>query len=139
VSSVTDHLRRIGLLSGCSDSDLALLGRAADEVSLQSGSELTRQGDIGREAFVLLAGRAEVVRDGTTVAHLGPGDVIGELSLLDGGPRSATVVAQTDVDVLVLSRPAFAAVLDEIPTLAHRLLVALARRLRAAEDDPPGG
>lgn len=134
VATITDHLQRIGIFTGCSSSDLALLARAADELSLPSGTELTRQGDIGREAFVLLTGRAEVRRDGTTVAQLGPGDVVGELSLLDGGPRSATVVAGTDLDVLVLSRPAFHAVLDEIPTLAHRLLVTLARRLRAAED-----
>ena len=134
VTQLTDHLVRIPLFAGCSARDLGHLARAADEVTLAQGTTLTRQGEIGREAFVLLDGRAEVQRDGTVVAELGPGAVIGELALLDGGPRTATVVASTDVDLLVLTRPAFNAVLDEIPTLAHQLLVALAHRLRAAED-----
>jgi CRP-like cAMP-binding protein len=134
VSQLTDHLLRIPLFSGCSPKDLARLARATDEVRLEAGTSLTRQGDVGREAFVLLDGEAEVQRDGATVARVGPGSVIGELALLDGGPRSATVVATTPVEVLVLTRPAFNGVLDEIPTLAHRLLVALARRLREAED-----
>lgn len=134
MSQLTDHLARIPLLAGCSSRDLELLGRAADQITLRGGSTLTRQGDIGREAFVLLDGTVEVHRDDRPVAELGPGAVIGELALLDGGPRTATAVATTDVTVLVLTRPAFNAVLDEIPTLAHRLLVTLARRLRDAEE-----
>ena len=134
MSQLTDHLLRVPLFSGCSPKDLERLARATDEVRLDAGTTMTRQGDIGREAFVLLEGEAEVQRDGTTVARVGPGSVIGELALLDGGPRSATVVATTPVEVLVLTRPAFNAVLDEIPTLAHRLLVTLAHRLRVAED-----
>lgn len=134
MTQLSDHLARIPLFAGCSSRDLGHLARAADEVTLEQGAVLTRQGEIGREAFVLLDGRAEVQRDGSVVAELGPGAVIGELALLDGGPRTATVVASTDVDLLVLTRPAFNAVLDEIPTLAHQLLVALAHRLRAAED-----
>ncbi len=132
---MTDHLSRIGLLSGCSERDLERLARATDEVRLPTGAVLTRQGDIGREAFVIVDGTAEVERDGAVVARLGPGDVVGELALLDGGPRSATVTATSDLDALVLTRPAFHAVLDEIPTLAHRLLVTLARRLRDAGAD----
>lgn len=134
MSQLTEHLSRIPLLSGCSARDLDHLARSTDEVRVPRGSLLTRQGDIGREAFVILAGTATVERDGTAIAEL----VVGELALLDGGTRSATVVATTDVDALVLTRPAFTAALDEIPTLAHRLLVTLARRLRAAED-PTGG
>lgn len=133
VAQISDHLLRIPLFAGCSTRDLDRLARATDEVTLSAGTTLTRQGDIGREAFVVLSGTAEVRRDGATVAELGPGSVIGELALLDGGPRTATVVATTDVEVIVLSRPAFNAVLDEIPTLAHQLLVTLAHRLRAAD------
>jgi CRP/FNR family transcriptional regulator, cyclic AMP receptor protein len=134
MSQLTDHLGEIPLFAGCSPKDLQRLARAADELSLPAGTVLTTQGDVGREAFVLLEGTAEVVRDGGAVAELGPGDHVGELSLLDGGPRTATVTATTDVDLLVLSVPAFNGVLDEIPTLAHKLAVSLARRLRAAED-----
>jgi len=134
VSSPSDQLSRIPLFAGCSDRDLEHLAHAADRIRLPEGTLLTRQGDIGREAFVILAGSAAVDRDGERVAEIGPGDVVGELALLDGGPRSATVTATSDIEALVLTRPAFTAVLDEIPTLAHRLLVTLARRLRTAED-----
>ena len=134
MSRLTDHLAEISLFSGCSAKDLQRLARAADEISVAAGTTLTTQGEVGREAFVLLDGTAEVVRDGQLVATLGPGDHVGELSLLDGGPRTATVTATTDVELLVLGRPAFNGVLDEIPTLAHKLAVSLARRLRAAED-----
>ena len=72
-------------------------------------------------------------KDGVEVATLGKGAHVGELSLLDGGPRSATVRADTDMEVLVLSKPAFNAALDEIPGLAHKLLVSLAERLRESE------
>lgn len=134
MSSPSDQLSRIPLFAGCSDRDLEHLARAADRVRLPEGTRLTRQGDIGREAFVILSGSADVDRDGERVAEIGPGDVVGELALLDGGPRSATVTATSDIETLVLTRPAFTAVLDEIPMLAHRLLVTLARRLRTAED-----
>ncbi len=134
MSRLTDHLADISLFAGCSEQDLKRLVRASDEVSVSTGTTLTTQGEVGREAFVLLSGTADVVRDGAVVASLGPGDHVGELSLLDGGPRTATVTATSDVDLLVLSVPAFNGVLDEIPTLAHRLAVSLARRLRAAED-----
>lgn len=134
MSSPSDQLSRIPLFAGCSDRDLEHLAHAADRIRLPEGTLLTRQGDIGREAFVILAGSAAVDRDGERVAEIGPGDVVGELALLDGGPRSATVTATSDIEALVLTRPAFTAVLDEIPTLAHRLLVTLARRLRTAED-----
>ena len=133
MSRLSDHLSEIPLFSGCSQKDLQHLVRAADEVTIGAGTVLTREGDVGREVFIILGGAAEVVRDEQVVASLGPGDHVGELSLLDGGPRTATVTASTDVDLLVLSRPAFNGVLDEIPTLAHKLLVSLARRLRAAE------
>ena len=92
------------------------------------------EGELGREAFVLLSGGAEVRRDGEVVAELGPGDWVGELALLDGGPRTATVTTTAPSDLLVLTRGAFNGVLDEVPTIAHKLLVTLARRLRAAED-----
>lgn len=134
MSSPSDQLSRIPLFAGCSDRDLENLAHAADRIRLPEGTLLTRQGDIGREAFVILTGSAAVDRDGERVAEIGPGDVVGELALLDGGPRSATVTATSDIEALVLTRPAFTAVLDEIPTLAHRLLVTLARRLRTAED-----
>ena len=128
-----EHLSALPLFSSCSKSDLQLLARAADELTVAEGTELTRQGGVGREAFVIIDGAAVVTKVGEPAAELGPGDHFGELALLDGGPRTATVTTTTDTTVLVLSKPAFNAVLDEIPTLAHKLLVATAKRLRQSE------
>jgi len=129
-----DHLAQVPLFSGCSQRDLQHLARVVDEVQLPHGTVLTHEGDVGREAFVFVHGTAEVTRDGVTVAEIGPGDVVGEMSLLDGGPRSATVTATSDIEALVLTRPAFDTVLAEVPAFAHRLLVSLAHRLRSVEE-----
>jgi CRP-like cAMP-binding protein len=128
-----EQLAGLPLFSACSGRDLQRLARAADELKVAAGTELTTQGAVGREAFVVIDGTAEVSKDGVAAAELGPGDHFGELALLDGGPRTATVTATSDMTVLVLSKPAFNAVLDEIPTLAHKLLVSTARRLRESE------
>lgn len=134
MGSALEQLAAVPLLSGCSRADLRRIERASDQVQVESGRVLCTEGELGREAFVLLSGGAEVRRDGEVVAELGPGDWVGELALLDGGPRTATVTTTAPSDLLVLTRGAFNGVLDEVPTIAHKLLVTLARRLRAAED-----
>lgn len=106
------------------------MARASDEVTLPAGRNLCEQGSIGREAFVIVGGSAEVRRNGRRVATLGPGDCFGELALLDHGPRTATVTAVTDIDVLVLGAREFAGILDEVPPIAHKLLKSLASRIR---------
>jgi len=133
MSRFAEQLSGLPLFSACSGRDLQRLARAADELQVTAGTELTTEGVVGREAFVILDGTAVVIKEGQTAAELGPGDYFGELALLDGGPRTATVTASTDMTVLVLSKPAFNAVLDEIPTLAHKLLISTARRLRESE------
>lgn len=133
MSRYADHLAGVPLFSACSRRDLQRLGRSSDELTVEPGHVLTEQGALGREAFVILAGTATVTKDGVDQAQLGPGDHFGELALLDGGLRTATVTADTEVTLLVLTKPAFNGVLDEIPTLAHKLLVSLARRLRESE------
>lgn len=106
------------------------MAKASDEVHLPAGRHLCEQGTIGREAFVIVGGKAEVRRNGRKVATLGPGDCVGELALLDHGPRTATVTAVEDIDVLVLGAREFAGILDEVPPIAHKLLKALAARIR---------
>jgi CRP-like cAMP-binding protein len=133
MSAFADQLAGLPLFSACSREDLQLLARAADEVGVAAGTVLTAEGTVGREAFVIVEGTAEVRKGDAVQAVLGPGDHFGELALLDGGPRTATVVAVDDMTLLVLTKPAFNAVLDEIPTLAHKLLVSLAHRLRESE------
>ena len=133
MSRLADQLATLPLFSACSKRDLQRLAKATDEMTVPAGTELTTQGGVGREAFIVVSGTASVTRDGVLLAEVGPGAHIGELALLDGGPRSATVTATSDMSLLVMSKPAFNAVLDEIPTLAHKLLVSLARRLRESE------
>lgn len=133
MSKFADEIAGVPLFSACSKRDLQRLARATDELEVPAGTELTVEGSIGREAFVIVSGTAAVSKDGAQVAVLGKGDHFGELALLDGGPRTATVTAIDDMVVLVLSKPAFNGVLDEIPTLAHKLLVSLAHRLRESE------
>ncbi len=125
-----DHLASVPLFSACSKKELQAVARASDEVSLPAGRNLCEQGSIGREAFIILSGTAQVVRNGRKVATLTEGDCFGELALLDHGPRTATVTALTDIDVLVLGVREFAAIVDEVPPLAHKLLKSLAARIR---------
>jgi CRP/FNR family cyclic AMP-dependent transcriptional regulator len=128
--SAIDSLSSVSLFSACSKKELQAVARASDEVDLAAGRTLCEQGSIGREAFVILDGKAEVKRNGRKVATLGPGTTFGELALLDHGPRTATVTAATDLKVLVIGAREFAAILDEVPPIAHKLLKSLAGTIR---------
>jgi CRP-like cAMP-binding protein len=125
-----DHLRNVPLFSSCTTRDLQKIASAADEIQVPAGHVLVDQGQAGREAFVIVDGSATVRRNGKKVTTLGPGSVVGELSLLDHGPRTATVIADVDTTVLVVDQRHFLAVLDEVPALAHKLLASLATRIR---------
>jgi CRP/FNR family cyclic AMP-dependent transcriptional regulator len=131
--SKLDHLAGVRLFSACSKKDLTLSGRASDEVTVAPGRVLCDEGSMGREFYLILEGNAAVRKGGRKVATLGPGQYFGELALLDKGPRSATVVAETPMTLLVIGQREFAAVLDEVPTMAHKLLSAMAARLREAD------
>src|SRR6478672_10252365 len=86
-----DHLSSVPLFSSCSQKELEKIARASNEITVEAGRILVDQGDAGREAFVVIDGEATVKRNQRKIATLGPGDAIGELSLLDHGPRTATV------------------------------------------------
>jgi CRP/FNR family cyclic AMP-dependent transcriptional regulator len=128
-----NQLGRMWLFSACTKRDLATIGRASDEVTVPAGRTLTEEGRAGHEFFLILEGQASVRRNGRKVAALGPGQYFGELSLLDRGPRSATVVADTDMRLLVLGQREFNGVLDEVPGMAHKLLRSMAERLRESD------
>ena len=131
------YLERLGALpmfGGCTNKELRDIARIVDELQVESGRVLMSQGDAGQEAFVIEEGAAEVVRDGQLLATVGPGSYVGELALIDAGPRSATVTATTPMRVLVIGTREFATLLDEVPGLARRVLVSTARRLRAANE-----
>lgn len=132
--SPLEMLGRIPLFRGCSKDELKHIDKAATQVEYPVGHVLCTEGAVGRELIMIIEGEAEVERGGNVVTTVGPGDFIGEMSLLDGGPRSATVTTTSAVDALVLSTREFWQVLDEVPALAHRLLRTLAERLRAMDE-----
>jgi CRP/FNR family transcriptional regulator, cyclic AMP receptor protein len=125
-----DHLSSVPLFRGMSTKELREIAKATVELELDNNKEFVTQGDVGREAFIIVEGTAEVVRNGKTIAELGPGDCVGELALLDHGPRTASVVAAGQVKVLVLGPREFSGLLDEVPSLSLKLLEALAARVR---------
>jgi CRP-like cAMP-binding protein len=128
------HLAGVSLFATLNKRELALVSRASDEVTVAAGTVLVQQGASGHEFYLILDGRAVVRRGGRQVDLLGPGQYFGELALLDRAPRNATVVADTDMTLLVLGQREFSAVLDEVPGLAHKMLRIMAHRLRVADD-----
>jgi CRP/FNR family transcriptional regulator, cyclic AMP receptor protein len=128
-----DHLAQLPLFSSCSKKDLRLVASKATPLDIPAGRTIIEEGAPGKEFFVIDTGSAVVKRNGRKVATLGPGSAFGELALLDGGPRTATVVAETDLSVLILTRQEFSGLLDEVGGLSRKLMQGLAKRLREAD------
>jgi CRP/FNR family transcriptional regulator, cyclic AMP receptor protein len=125
----SEHLRAVPLFAHCTPKQLEEIGRVADELRLPAGRTLVQQGDVGLELLIIVEGTAEVVRDGTVVNHVGPGGFIGEMAVLTDAPRNATVVAKSDVTVLVLTRRGLDQLLDDVPGLAKQLLFEVVSRI----------
>ena len=123
-------LGHLPLFAACSKKELGLVADLTTVSQLPAGTVLTREGAAGGLAFVIASGRAEVSRDGRLLATLAQGDVVGELSLIDGQPRSATVKALTDLEVLEIDGADLARLFKKAPTVLRKLLEALAGRLR---------
>lgn len=128
-----DQLAKVRLFSACNRKELALIGKASDEIEVPAGKVLCEQGKPGFEFYLILDGTATVKRNGRKVASLGPGGSFGELALLTRLPRNATVEADTDMTLLVLGQREFSGLLDEVPNIAHKLLSAMAERLYEAD------
>jgi CRP/FNR family transcriptional regulator/CRP/FNR family cyclic AMP-dependent transcriptional regulator len=126
-------LEGIGLFSACTKRELAQVAALTASAELTAGTVLTRQGAAGGLAFVIASGRAEVTRDGARLATLGPGAVVGELSLIDGQPRSATVKALTDLEVLEIDGRDLNKLIKKVPTVVRKLLESMAGRLREVD------
>jgi CRP-like cAMP-binding protein len=127
-----DLLRRVPLFAGLGKRDLEQIGSIADELDLQAGRMLIKEGTRGREFFTLVEGDVRVLKNGRKVASMGPGDFFGEIALVTDVPRTSTVTAETDVRVLVLTKRDFQRLLREQPQIQRKVLEALA--LRAAPD-----
>jgi CRP/FNR family cyclic AMP-dependent transcriptional regulator len=128
-------LRDVALFDGIDPDGLAMIAERAVEVDFPDGRSIVRQGEIGTGFFLVTSGAARVVRDGTTIAECGPGDFFGELSLLDGGPRIASVVATAPTTCLALASWEFEALLESQPRLAIAILKGVARRLRNVSEE----
>jgi CRP-like cAMP-binding protein len=126
-------LSTIWLFSTCSTRDLRTIRRALEEVAVPAGRVLCEEGTIGREFFLIVEGTASVKRNGRKIATLGPGQYFGELALLDRRPRSATVISDTEMRLLILGQRQFNGLLDAIPALGRKLLAATATRLRESD------
>jgi len=122
-------LRKVPLFSQCSKRELEMIAGIADEVTVDDGTELTRQGDRGREFGVIVDGDAAVSADGKKISSLGAGDFFGEIALVSDIPRTATVKATTRVDLLVVSARDFRRLMRESPGVQAKVLQALAHRV----------
>jgi CRP-like cAMP-binding protein len=122
-------LKRVPLFAGCSKKELAEIALLADELDLPNAREITRQGASGREFLVLVEGSAEVVRNGRVVNELGPGDFIGEIALISGEPRTATVRTSGPARVLVVDARGFRRLMQDVPQIQTKVLSALVARM----------
>lgn len=124
-----DLLRTIPLFGECSRAELEAAARVSDELRFPEGRVLMRQGARGRELVVIVEGDVAIERDGRQVAARGAGDFLGELALVTGRSRTATVTATSDVRALVLAGRDFDRLLREVPTIAVKVMKAVAERL----------
>lgn len=122
-------LRGVPLFEHCSTRQLAEIAATVDEIDLPAGRTLTKEGLAGKEFVVLAEGIADVESEGQLVNTLGPGDFFGEISLVTGMPRTATVTTRSPARLLVLTAPAFRSLLDRAPRIRRRVMAAAALRL----------
>ncbi|MFN0028232.1 MAG: cyclic nucleotide-binding domain-containing protein [Acidimicrobiales bacterium] len=126
-----DHLRAVRLFRNCSHKQLEHVASIVDEIDVEAGRVLCKQGESGHEAFVIVSGEASVVSDGVTFDNVGPGTLVGEISLIDHGPRMATVTAATPMQLMVVPGNRFAQLLEEVPGLPVVIMRDLASILRS--------
>jgi CRP-like cAMP-binding protein len=130
-NDIASKLAAVPMFSGCTRKELNIIARAAKEVRHRGGTVIAREGERGIGLFLILDGECAVSIGGKERARLGPGSFFGEIALLDGGPRTATVTALTDVRLLGLTEWVFRGLLAEHPSIALKTLESIAGRLRA--------
>ena len=123
-------LRTVPLFQGMTDSAIDAIAGLAEPGHYAAGDTLVRQGEPGETLIVIVEGRATVDQDGTEIRRLANGDFLGEISLIDGGPRTATVTAETPIEALVIDRAGFDRLMGDHPAVRLGLLMALSERLR---------
>jgi CRP-like cAMP-binding protein len=135
VDTKLEMLRAVPLFAAMRQRDLEAVERLADTVDLPAGQVLMRQGQTGNELFVISSGSVSVERTGREVARLGPGDTVGEMSLLSEGPRLATVTTLEPTTAFVLGHREFHTLLDDSAELRQCILDSLAKRIRILDTD----
>ena len=129
-----DALAKAPLFRNLSRSDLVALAKVTEDLEVEEGKVLAREGDIGHEFFVIVDGEVDVAKEGETVRKLGSGDFFGEIALIWESPRrTATVTAATPVRLFVLTRPAFRGLIDHHPDIEGKVLEALEERVHATK------
>ena len=131
--SELDLLAGVDLFQGLSKKELRAIADMAKEMHFSPGQRVVTEGEEGGRFHLILDGKAKVTLGGRTRNVLGPGDYFGEISLIDGGPRSATVTAETPLRTMALAEWNFRPLLKEVPTIAPKVLVEMCRRLRSNE------
>jgi CRP/FNR family transcriptional regulator, cyclic AMP receptor protein len=131
-----ERLKRAPLFEGLSRKELVQLARMSDDAEVPAGRVLCKEGAIGREFFVLVEGKVDVARKGRRLAALGAGDFVGEISLLEQTPRTATITATTPLRFFVLTSKDFRQVVADNPSVERKVLRALARRVLELSRDP---
>ena len=132
--TTVERLKAVDQLRDCTEPQLEEVSRLADGIQVGEGEVLAREGRIGREFFLILSGTVAVTQKGRRVNTLGPGDFFGEIAALDPGPRTATVTALSDLDVLIIGPREFAAMAD-IPGFRDALFKSMASRMRKVDAD----
>jgi CRP-like cAMP-binding protein len=122
-------IKGVPLFARCSKRELEQIASLADELDLPSGRNLTKEGAVGHEFVVLAEGAAEVRQGGKTINHLSTGDFLGELALVTGRPRTATVTTTSDTRLLVITSAAFRRLMRDMPSIQEKVLEAVASRL----------
>ena len=128
-------LKRTPLLSGLGRKEIEAVGRLVDEIDVPAGQVLMRQGETGREFFVLVDGAVGIDRGGTRIRTIEAGDFFGEIALLAEGPRTATATAESASKLLVLGHREFHSLMDQFPAIRTCVLEALAKRIRNLEPE----
>jgi CRP-like cAMP-binding protein len=123
------RLQGVGFFSGLSKKELGKLAQWADEVSVSAGQALATEGEFAHEFFVIEEGSAEVTKDGERIAELGPGEFFGEIGLLETERRTASVVATTPMELIVMFQREFKQMEQEMPAVADRIRTAIRARL----------
>ena len=126
-----DLLKNVPLFAGCSKTELQRIASLADELDLGDGATLIREGERGREFIVIAEGTVHVTRNGKQLRELGAGDFIGEIALVADVPRTATVTATSPVRLLVVTDRAFRGLLEQMPSIAKKVLQSLGERLHS--------